>query len=98
MISSQRRVAPTDSQKVRNKTMKANKDMLHEEFRKIWGKDEHMTNYCTNKAVTMAILPDGGIVVVEKQRIEKDFCFGERCGRRLERSAHRPDQPGLLPP
>ena len=57
--------------------MKANKDMLHEEFRKIWGKDEHMTNYCTNKAVTMAILPDGGIVVVEKQRIEKDFCFGE---------------------
>ena len=57
--------------------MKANKELLHDEFKKIWKKDERMTNYCANKAVTMAILPDGGIVVVEKQGIDKDFCFGE---------------------
>lgn len=57
--------------------MKANKEMLTKEFNKVWKKDTGMTKYCTNKAVTMAILPDGGIVVVDKARIEKDFCFGE---------------------
>ena len=56
--------------------MKANKEMLHNEYSKVWS-DERMTSYCTNKATTMAILPDGGIVTVEKQKIEKDFCFGE---------------------
>lgn len=55
--------------------MKANKEMLHSEYSKIW--DERMTKYCTNKVATMAILPDGGIVPVEKESIEKDFCFGE---------------------
>lgn len=57
--------------------MKANKELLHNEFSKIWGKDEHMTNYCTNKVTSMAILPDGGIIAIDKQHIEKDFCFGE---------------------
>lgn len=57
--------------------MKANKELLHNEYSKIWGADEHMTNYCTNQIATMAILPDGGIVTIEKARIEKDFCFGE---------------------
>ena len=56
--------------------MKANKEMLHNEFSKIW-ESERMTSYCTNKAATMAILPDGGIVTVDKQTINKDFCFGE---------------------
>lgn len=57
--------------------MKANKEMLHREFNKIWGTDTRMSSYCTNKVSTMAILPDGGIVPVDKQRLEKDFCFGE---------------------
>ena len=56
--------------------MKANKEMLHREYSMIWS-DDRMTNYCTNKVSTMAILPDGGIVTVEKAHIEKDFCFGE---------------------
>ena len=75
-IVSDGRVAPIDSQKEREHTMKANKEMLHNEYSKVWS-DEHMISYCTNKAATMAILPDGGIVVVDKQKIEKDFCFGE---------------------
>ena len=29
------------------------------------------------KAAACAILPDGGMVIVEKQGIEKSFCFGE---------------------
>ena len=56
--------------------MKVNKDMLHYEFSKAWA-DDRMINYCTNKAATMAILPDGGIITVDKQSIVKDFCFGE---------------------
>ena len=56
--------------------MKANKELLHNEFSKVWS-DDHMTDYCTNKVATMAILPDGGIIAVEKQKINKDFCFGE---------------------
>ena len=55
--------------------MKANKELLHSEYSKVW--DDHMTDYCTSKAATMAILPDGGIVIVDKKKIEKDFCFGE---------------------
>lgn len=57
--------------------MKANKEMLHNEYSKVWENDERMTNYCTNKAATMAVLPGGGIVVVDKQKVHKDFCFGE---------------------
>jgi len=56
--------------------MKANKDILLREYSKVWS-DSRMANYCTNKAATMAILPDGGIIQVDKQSIEKDFCFGE---------------------
>lgn len=56
--------------------MKANKEMLTKEYSKVWS-DEHMINYCTNKAATMAILPDGGIITVDKQKIHKEFCFGE---------------------
>lgn len=55
--------------------MKANKEMLYSEYRKTWS--EHMAKYCTGKVSTMAILPNGGIVVVDKQGISKDFCFGE---------------------
>lgn len=56
--------------------MKANKELLHNEFSKAW-ESPRMVDYCTNKVATMAILPDGGIIAVDKQRIEKDFCFGE---------------------
>ena len=56
--------------------MKANKEMLHSEFSKAWA-DKRMIDYCTNKVATMAILPDGGIITVDKQKINKDFCFGE---------------------
>ena len=56
--------------------MKANKELLYSEYSKVWS-DERMRNYCTNKVATMAILPDGSIITVEKQGIEKNFCFGE---------------------
>ena len=56
--------------------MKANKELLREEYKKVW-ESPKMIDYCTNKVATMAILPDGSIVTVDKESIEKDFCFGE---------------------
>jgi hypothetical protein len=56
--------------------MKIDKDFLRTEYTKVW-KDGKMIDYCVNKVATYATLPDGKIVVVDKERIEKDFCFGE---------------------
>lgn len=53
------------------------KNLLREEYTKVWGNSEKMINYCVNKVATIAELPNGGIVTIDKQSIEKDFCFGE---------------------
>lgn len=55
--------------------MKINKEALRAEFLKTW--DERMADYCTKQTAAVAILPDGGIVTVDKQNIQKHFCFGE---------------------
>ena len=57
--------------------MKADKNLLIEQFRKVWPRDKKMVDYCVGKVAAVAILPCGGIVTVDKQQIEKDFCFGE---------------------
>lgn len=43
----------------------------------VWHNNEKMTDFCTNKVATLAELPGGDFIPVEKQKIEKDFCFGE---------------------
>ena len=53
------------------------KEMITEEYKKAWSYDSHMTNYCVNKLANIAILPDGGIISIDKQSIETRFCFGE---------------------
>ena len=53
------------------------KDLLREEFKKVWGNDSHMVDWCANNVATVAVLPDGKLVTVEKHTIKKDFCFGE---------------------
>lgn len=52
------------------------KEMLRREFSKAW-KDAKMVDYCTNKVATVAILPSGEIVTIDKRPIETNFCFGE---------------------
>jgi hypothetical protein len=52
------------------------KEMLREQFAKTWS-DPGMIKYCTEKVAAVAILPRGEIITVDKQRIEKRFCFGE---------------------
>ena len=56
-----------------NKEMKT---LLMQEFAKVW-KDQRMVEYCVKKASTVVELPDGSIIVVEKQPIETRFCYGE---------------------
>lgn len=56
--------------------MKADKALLREQYALAWD-SERMIDYCTNKVASMAILPGGEIITVDKQSIEKDFCFGE---------------------
>lgn len=57
--------------------MNTNKEMLRSEYAKVWHKDGKMVDYCVGKVAALAVLPDGGIIPVEKQGIEKHFCFGE---------------------
>ena len=52
------------------------KNMLRGEFAKACD-SEHMVDFCVGKVAAVAILPDGGIVTVDKQPIETRFCFGE---------------------
>lgn len=56
---------------------KPNKEVLTEEYRKVWGHSEKMIAYCVNKVAAMGTLPNGDIIIVEKETIEKDFCYGE---------------------
>ncbi|MBQ1503016.1 MAG: hypothetical protein IIZ35_03345, partial [Clostridia bacterium] len=55
---------------------KVDKAMLRREFSKIWD-TERMIDYCVNKTAAVAVLPNGDIITVDKQSIEKNFCFGE---------------------
>lgn len=52
------------------------RELARAEFLKVWGPGK-MCEYCAGKAAALAILPAGEIVVVDKQSIETDFCFGE---------------------
>jgi hypothetical protein len=54
-----------------------NKEALRAEYAKVWHKDEKMIDFCVKKAASVAALPTGEMVIVEKQPIEKSFCFGE---------------------
>lgn len=52
------------------------KAMLRREYSKEW-QTLRMIDYCTNKAAEAAVMEDGTVVVVEKQSLKKQFCFGE---------------------
>ena len=55
---------------------KAEKEMLRAEFSKVWGKDQHMIDYCTNKVSTFARLENGEIWTIDKPPIKTRFHFG----------------------
>lgn len=55
---------------------KVDKGFLREQFSKAWS-SEDMISYCVDKVAAVATLPNGEIITVDKQGIEKHFCFGE---------------------
>lgn len=57
---------------------KEQKSMLREAYAgDVWNGDQRMTDYCTSRVAALAVLPNGEFIPVEKQHIEKNFCFGE---------------------
>lgn len=56
------------------------KEFLLENYRKVWGNDEQMAKYCTNKVLEYFILRDGFFVAFDKKPIEKDFPCGYGYG------------------
>ena len=58
------------------KLTKEDREILRSEFAKCWN-NKHMIDYCTNKVDQVAELPTGEIIVIDKQKIDTDFCFGE---------------------
>ena len=62
------------------KITKQDKEMLADEFRKVWfdrygDVDEKMVKYCVNKTSAYLVI-DGAIVTFDKPNIQTDFCYG----------------------
>ena len=66
------------------------KDLLRAEYAKVWPRSEKMVKHCVDEAAAVAVLPDGGFIVIDKKPIEKDFCFGE-SGYDYEDAQHMAD-------
>lgn len=49
--------------------------------RDVWHGNDRMTDYCVGKVAALAEFPDGSFLPVEKESIEKDFCFGYSLSR-----------------
>lgn len=47
----------------------------------VWPKRRDMVDYCVKEAAHIVELTNGDIIVIEKPRIKKDFCFGYRDSR-----------------
>ena len=62
---------------------KTQREMLRDEFRKVWVRrdgsiDDGMVDYCTRKASAFIEIGDR-IIVMDKPSIETRFCFGYGC-------------------
>ena len=56
-----------------------------EEYRKTWGDDSKMMDYCMKKIDVIVPLENGGIIVLDKPSIETQFCYGYGyCGMSTE--------------
>lgn len=52
------------------------------EYVKVWKDDERMIKFCQNEISNAVKLSDGRIVIVKKEKITTDFCFGySTCGQ-----------------
>lgn len=47
----------------------------------VWHGDRGMVDFCLKEAAHIVELTNGDIIVIEKPRIKKDFCFGYRDSR-----------------
>lgn len=47
-----------------------------EEYKKVWGSDVHMYDYCCGELSNALKLENGFLYEFRKPRIKKDFCFG----------------------
>ena len=45
--------------------------------RDVWPDSPDMVKFCTNEIMTVAWLPNGDFIPVDKQKIKTRFCFGE---------------------
>jgi hypothetical protein len=52
------------------------KEKLFNEFKKVWGKDEKMIDFCMKKITGVVELENGGYFCFDKPSIETHFCFG----------------------
>lgn len=71
------RPEPKAAAPAKNTLCAPDKATLKTQFSKAFPGDNKMIDYCVNKVETIAILADGTIITVDKQKIETRFCFGE---------------------
>lgn len=55
------------------------------EYVKVWKGDEKMIKFCQGEINNAVRLSDGRIVIVKKQKLKTDFCFGySDCGQGMD--------------
>ena len=60
---------------INSKLNKQDKEMLREEFTKVWGNDSKMVDWCVKKTSAYMEI-DGHIITLDKPNIQTRFCFG----------------------
>lgn len=57
--------------------MTIDKSFILGQYMLAWHNNERMASYCSNKVASVAQLPSGELICVDKKHIETRFCFGE---------------------
>lgn len=66
-----------EEKKAASPAAKMERETLSAELSKVWCEGSKMHKWAVGHVAAMAVLNDGTIITVDKQGIEKNFCFGE---------------------
>lgn len=56
-------------------------EMYQQDLTKVWHGNQRMINYCIGETMDIVVLNGGRYFIIEKEKIEKNFCFGYSLSR-----------------
>ena len=65
-----------------NKMNSELKNIISNEYAKVWGEGSHMQTYCVKRAKNAVLMHDGSVIIFDNNSIDKNFYFGySDCGQ-----------------